>query len=188
MSQHREILQLSSLCYQAEGHSHQDPLHSCKPFQEEICPDTVLNKGVWSPWCKRGSQRGILVGQPGAGGSPRSSMSLSRPLVPRNALFAPSQQQSSIYLLHTIPQMLPPLSNSKTRAHFLHVPTCWGDLQFRPPRAHPSRSLPAGSTQSRTPGLEHKCKKRFYFRTFDCSLSEGWRCVGSSCGHGTRLN
>lgn len=95
MSQHREILQLSSLCYQAEGHSHQDPLHSCKPFQEEICPDTVLNKGVWSPWCKRGPQCGIPVGQPGAGGSPRSSMSLSCPLVPRNALFAPSQQQSS---------------------------------------------------------------------------------------------
>lgn len=44
MSQHREILQLSSLCYQAEGHSHQDPLHSCKPFQEEICPDTVLTR------------------------------------------------------------------------------------------------------------------------------------------------
>lgn len=54
------------------------------------------------------------------------------------------------------------------------------------PGADPSRSLPAGSNQSRTPGLEHKCNK-FYFRSFGCSLSEGWRWVGSSSSHGAVL-
>lgn len=50
------------------------------------------------------------------------------------------------------------------------------------PRADPSHSLPTGSNESRTPGLEHKCN-RFYFISFGCSLLEGWRWVGpsSSC-------
>lgn len=84
----------------------------------------------------------------------------------------------------------PDADSSQRQQNQSSFPPCTHLVERPPaqtPRAHPSRSPPAGSTQSRTPELEHKCK-RFYFRTFDCSLSEGWRCVGSSSGHGTRLN
>lgn len=75
---------------------------------------------------------------------PQIFQSLSPPLVPRNALLAPRapRQQSSVCLLDTSPQMLPPLRDSKTRAHFLHVPTWWGDLQFRPPEHIPPAPFP----------------------------------------------
>lgn len=56
VSWHREVLRLFSLCYQAEGHQeHLYSCVSCKHFQEEMPPDTVLNKGVQGWWCKRGS-------------------------------------------------------------------------------------------------------------------------------------
>lgn len=144
MSWHREVLRLFSICCQAEGHQeHLYSCVSCKHFQEEMPSDTVLNKGVQGWWCKRGCQHGILVEQPGAAGSPRPSMSLSPPLEPRNAVCSqsPTAAEQCLPAGHH-PQMLTPLSDSKTRAHFLHVPTWWRDLQLRPPEHIPPAPLP----------------------------------------------
>lgn len=93
-------------------------------FQEEMSSSSVLNKGARGWWCKRGSQHGILMGQPGAAGSPRSSISPFHWRLETLCFLPEPHSSKAVSACWTPPcKMLPPLSDSKTRAHFLHVPT-----------------------------------------------------------------
>lgn len=116
----------------------QEPLYSCVDFQEEMSSSSVLSKGAQSWGCKRGSQCGILVGQPGAAGSPRSSMSVSPALVPRNALFPPMAARQCLPAGHHPPDAASS-QGQQTQSPF---PPCT-HLMGRPPVQPPEHIPPA---------------------------------------------
>lgn len=140
-------------------------------------------RGAQGWWGKRGSQRGAQVRRPAQAGAAESS---HEPDSSHSPQVFPLQQYLEMLCFSQTPRLgkaapSPPkhclLSETAKPEPISSVcPPSMGDPQFRP-EADPSRSLPAGRNQSRTPGLEHKCN-RFYFSSFVCLLLE----AGSESG------